>query len=89
MNDRSNRFLHQLGQLVCQRRQKIGLSQEQLAQRAGMHRAYISDFERGGRNLTVGSLRRIADALRVKLPVLLKSAELKRDDISETHAQAG
>lgn len=74
MND-GNSFLLQLGHLVSDRRRKLGLSQDQLAKRAGMHRAYISDIERGGRNVTVSSLRRITDALHVRLPVLLRQAQ--------------
>jgi transcriptional regulator with XRE-family HTH domain len=44
-------------------RRASGLSQEELADRAGLHRTYVSAVERGERNLTVGSLEKIAVAL--------------------------
>lgn len=40
-----------------------GLSQEQLAFEADMHRTYVSGIERGGRNLTATVLQRLATAL--------------------------
>lgn len=48
---------------IYQRRQKIGLSQEALADNCGLHRTYIGAIERGERNLTVNTLARIAKAL--------------------------
>lgn len=46
-----------------QGRQRLGLSQEELADRAGLHRTYIGAVERAQKNLTIGSLERLADAL--------------------------
>jgi transcriptional regulator with XRE-family HTH domain len=44
-------------------RRASGLSQEELADRAGLHRTYVSAVERGERNLTVGSVEKLAVAL--------------------------
>jgi len=44
-------------------RQKLGLSQEALAERADMHWTFISGVERGRYNLSLDSLVRIAKAL--------------------------
>ena len=52
-----------LGRNVRARRKQLGLSQEELAFRAGMKRSYLSDLERGARNPSVRALGRLAEAL--------------------------
>jgi len=49
-----------------------GVSQEGLADEAGLHRTYISGVERGVRNPTVTVLERISKALKVKAGQLLE-----------------
>jgi transcriptional regulator with XRE-family HTH domain len=46
-------------------------SQEELADRAGLHRTYLSSLERGLRNPTITVAARIADALGVSIGELL------------------
>lgn len=53
-------------------RRELGLSQEEVAFRAGLKRSYLSDLERGTRNPTVRALGRIADALEVHPSQLLE-----------------
>lgn len=53
-----------LGKNVRRYRQEMGISQEELAFRAGMKRSYLSDLERGIRNPTVRALGRLAGALK-------------------------
>jgi CheY-like chemotaxis protein len=60
----------QFGAAVRLRRDHLGISQEELAGRAGLHRTYISDVERGARNVSLESINRLADALEVPLSVL-------------------
>ena len=44
-------------------RKAEGWSQEELAARSGLHRTYIGAVERCERNITLGTLQRLADAL--------------------------
>ena len=52
-----------LGRNVRKRREQIDLTQENLAEKAELDRTYISDIERGARNLSLSSILRIAKAL--------------------------
>ena len=63
---------HRLGSNLRQRRADRGWSQEEFADRAGMHRTYISDLERGARNPTILVVERLAQALAVDAADLLK-----------------
>ena len=56
-----------IGRRVRELRTAAGLSQERLAEHAGLHRNYIGSIERGERDVGVGSLARIAAALRTSL----------------------
>lgn len=52
-------------------RHDTGWSQEEFAERAGIHRTYVSDLERGARNPTITIIERLADALSVSAGALL------------------
>lgn len=60
-----------VGENVKRLRTAAGLSQEQFAFEADMHRTYVSGVERGVRNPTVTVLERMAKALKVKVQDLL------------------
>jgi CheY-like chemotaxis protein len=51
-------------------RNQRGISQEELAGRADLHRTYISDVERGARNLSLESITRLAVALNISVSAL-------------------
>jgi transcriptional regulator with XRE-family HTH domain len=55
------------GRRVRERRVALGLSQEDLAERADLDRTYISGIERGLRNVSLLNITRLASALRVKV----------------------
>jgi transcriptional regulator with XRE-family HTH domain len=55
-------------------RQAAGLSQELLADRANLHRTYISSIERGERNVSIDNIFAIAEALGVDPRDLLAPA---------------
>ena len=56
-------------------RSENGFSQEELADRAGLHRTYISQIERGVKSPSLRSLEQITDALEMPLWTLLKRLE--------------
>ena len=56
-------------------RTRRGLTQEELAERADLHRTYISDVERGARNLSLESIDKLARALEISLPILFSPDE--------------
>lgn len=56
-----------IGTAIRKRRDELNLSQEKLAERSQLHRTYISDIERGNRNLTIVSLTKILSALDISL----------------------
>lgn len=64
--------LREFGQRVRDRRLKLGLSQEELADRADLHRTYISSLEQGRRNVAVHNVVRLAEALGVDPAELVK-----------------
>src|SRR5712671_2598958 len=55
-------------------RSRLGISQEELAGRAGLHRTYVSDIERGARNLSLESIEKLARALETSVSSLFSSA---------------
>lgn len=60
-----------LGQELRRAREEAGLTQEELAQRAGLHRTYISILERDQKSPTVETLRTICAVLGLRVSVLL------------------
>jgi len=70
-----NEVKKHFGAAVRLRRDHLGISQEELAGRAGLHRTYISDVERGARNVSLESIQRLAAALEVPLSVLFMHLE--------------
>lgn len=64
-----------LATVIRQRRLEVGLSQEQLADNADLHRNYVSGIERGVYNIGVSNLVALAEALQTTASALLAQAE--------------
>jgi CheY-like chemotaxis protein len=67
-----------LANAIKSMRTALGISQEELAARAGLHRTYISDIERGARNPSLESVAKLAEALELSLPMLFEKAEYRK-----------
>ena len=63
------------GFAVKTRREALGLTQEDLAEKARIHRTYLSDVERGTRNLALVNIERLAAALAMSLAELFAAVE--------------
>ena len=57
-------------------REQRGLTQEKLAELAGLHRAYIGQIERGEKNIGLRNLEKIAKALEVDIRVLVDTSKV-------------
>ena len=67
--------LRSFGSRVKQERQKQNLSQEALADKAGLHRTYLGDVERGERNIGLLNIVKIANALNIPPDLLLRGPD--------------
>jgi len=63
--------LAQFGNRLRTTRQRKGISQERLAEVAGLHRTYVSSVERGKRNISLMNIERLATALGVAMSDLM------------------
>ena len=70
-----NTELLALGGNIRRLRQKLTISQEELAQRCALHRTYMSDVERVNRNLSFLSLLAVARGLGVTIAELTRNVE--------------
>ena len=73
---REEKILAGLGTTIRRRRMALKVSQEAFADLIGMHRAYYSAIERGERNLTLGTLHRVAKGLGVRMADLMRECNV-------------
>lgn len=72
----------EVGARVRAFRQRMGITQEELAERAELHHTYIGQVERGEKNLTIASLEKILTALNVSFSDFFEKIEERKDDES-------
>ena len=78
-------FVIWVGQRLRQYRVKQHLTQEKLAEMAGLHPTYIGQVERGEKNLTIESLYRISVALEVPLSQIFEQVPVMTSEDSAAH----
>jgi transcriptional regulator with XRE-family HTH domain len=65
------------GRAIAALRQQAGISQEEFADRCGSNRTFVSEIERGVKEPCLGSILRMASALRVSGADLIRDTERK------------
>jgi transcriptional regulator with XRE-family HTH domain len=75
VDDAQRALLRAFGTAVRRLRNERGWSQEEFADRVGVHRTYMGAIERGERNLSLVNIRRIAAGLQMSLSALMAEAE--------------
>lgn len=70
------RALGKLGDAIRARRQELSMSQEALADAAGINRTHMGEVERGKRNISFMGVAKIAKAMNVKASELIAKAGL-------------
>ena len=59
-------ILKLFGENLRKYRMNLGISQEKFAEMCNLHRTYISDVERGQRNISLNNIQKIADAIGIE-----------------------
>ena len=68
----SSNILSKFGHNVRQKRLSLGISQEDLAELAGVHRTYVGMIERGEKNITLRNIEKFAKAFHMSIDALMK-----------------
>ena len=67
MRKKDQEIEYRFGKAIRRRRRELDLSQEELAERAGLHRNYISGIETGTRNPSLKNIEKLANALEISM----------------------
>lgn len=70
MNDK--KIIKLFGDRIRELRKAKGISQEELAHHANLHRTYIGMIERGEKNISIINIEKIAQALEINISELFK-----------------
>lgn len=70
-SEKDRKFLKKIGENIRKYRTQKDISQEELAYQAELDRTYISGIERGERNISVITLKKITDVLKIETHKIL------------------
>jgi transcriptional regulator with XRE-family HTH domain len=68
------------GKAIRRRRRELDLSQEELAERAELHRTYISNIERGELNPSLETMEKLVKALDITVSALFANYGIEADE---------
>jgi len=90
MGTTENEFLKLLGNRVRESRKTLKISQERLAELAGVHPTYMSNIENAKVNASIVIIRRIADGLMVPIAQLVDvtQPQIKQDELTTVFIEA-
>lgn len=71
-SEKDRKFLKKLGENIRKYRIQKDISQEELAYRADLDRTYISGIEKGDRNISVITLKKISNVIGIEILETLK-----------------
>ncbi len=71
MANLDKQFVISIGKKIRAKREKMGISQEELGKLAKCHRTYVGMIERGEKNITIFNLRKFAAALKLEVKDLV------------------
>ncbi|MGB3650563.1 MAG: helix-turn-helix transcriptional regulator [Rivularia sp. (in: cyanobacteria)] len=77
---------YRFGKAIRRRRRELDLSQEELAERSGLHRNYISSIENGERNPSLKNIARLVAALEISVSDLFVNYGIEVKSESETNS---
>ena len=73
-------IVFKLASLLTNARNKVGVTQKQLAEKTGIYQADISKIERGLSNPSIGTLQRLADGMGLQIEINFKKTDPSLDD---------
>jgi transcriptional regulator with XRE-family HTH domain len=78
MEQKSNSDLKKrFGKAIRRRRRELDISQEALAEKADLHRTYISNIERGNLNPSLENIKKLADSLDISIADLFVNYDIE------------
>ena len=81
VNPMKNEIRVKFGKTLRRLRKNQGVSQEVFADKCDLHRTYISDIERGERNVSLENIEKIANVLNIQVSELFREVENDNDSI--------
>lgn len=76
-------LLKTLGEVIVERRKRLGMTQDELSELSGINRAFISNIEKGKRNPSIGAVASLAKGLKLKTSLLLSKCEKQMTEAEE------
>ncbi|OKP98721.1 helix-turn-helix domain-containing protein [Paenibacillus sp. P46E] len=71
-DESKSELVKKIGERIRRLRKEMNLSQEQLAERSGLHTNYVGQVERGEKNLTLETLEKVAGGLDISLEEIFR-----------------